>query len=66
MSDLATVTRLALTYDEAAAAVGYSKHVIRDAIDRGELAPSYGAKTKPVIRVTELQRWLDTLPTERP
>lgn len=69
MTDLAprltTVPRLALTYDEAALAVGYSKETLRQAIDRGELVPSYGTRTKPVLRVTELQRWLDTLPTER-
>lgn len=65
MSDLLNVPRLALTYEEAAVAVGYSKTTIRQAIERGELVPSYGTKAKPVVRITELQRWLDTLPTER-
>jgi DNA-binding XRE family transcriptional regulator len=59
------VPRLALTYDEAAAAVGYSKQVIRAAIEHGDLVPSYGTRSKPVIRIAELERWLETLPTER-
>jgi hypothetical protein len=60
-----TVPRLALTITEAATATGYSDDVIRAALGRGELVPRYGTKSKPVIPVTELQRWLDSLPTER-
>jgi hypothetical protein len=58
------VTKLALTIAEAAEAVGYSDDVIRAAMKRGELQASY-ANTKPVIRVTELTRWLESLPSER-
>lgn len=58
------MTKLALTIAEAAEAVAYSDDVIRLAIKRGDLQASY-ANSKPVIRVTELERWLDALPTER-
>ncbi len=58
--------KLALTYLEAADACGYSLKVIREAVDRGDLKPSYGTRTKPVLRVAELDRWLESLPAERP
>lgn len=55
--------KLALTLDEAAEASGYSRRVIQIAIARHELIPSY-ANSKPVIRVAELDRWLESLPSE--
>lgn len=57
--------KLAYTYDEAADATGYSTRVIREAVARGDLAPSY-ANSKPVIREQELRRWVDHLPAEPP
>lgn len=57
--------RLALTITEAADATGYSDDVIRAALGRGELTPRYGTKSKPVITIVELTRWLESLPTER-
>ncbi len=57
------MTALALNYEDAAAACGYSVKVLREAVHNGELLPSY-ANTKPVFRVPELERWLESLPTE--
>lgn len=57
--------KLALTYDEAAEAVGYSRSVIERAVKANRLLATY-ATVKPVIQVDELKRWLDSLPTERP
>lgn len=54
--------RLALTLEESAEACGYSKSTIQVAIERNELVPSY-ANSKPVVMVTELQRWLESLPS---
>lgn len=59
-------TKLAYTLSEAAEQVGYSDEILRQAIRRGELDASYGTVRKPVIRATELVRWLDALPTEKP
>jgi hypothetical protein len=56
--------KLALTYDEAAEACGYHRDVLRDAVKANELVASY-ANSKPVFLVTELQRWLESLPTEK-
>lgn len=55
--------KLAYSIPEAADAVGYSETVVKEALGRGDLIPSY-ANTKPVILATELQRWLETLPAE--
>lgn len=56
---------LALSYEDAAAAVGLkSSRLIREAVEKGDLIPTY-LNSKPVIRVSELERWLDTRPTER-
>lgn len=60
------MTRLALTYLEAAEACGYGLTTIRQAIDNGALVASWATRTKPVIRVAELDRWLESLPSERP
>lgn len=57
------MTKLAYTISEAAEAVSYSDDVIRLALKRGELRASY-ANSKPVIAAAELQRWLDSLPSE--
>lgn len=59
------VKKLAYTYAEAAVAVGYSPGVLREAVRRNELLPSF-ANTKPVFTEEELRRWLRSLPTEPP
>lgn len=60
-----TIT-LALSYDDAATAVGLSSaKLIRQAVRDGFLVPTY-LNSKPVIQVTELTRWLETQPSERP
>lgn len=58
----------AYTLEEAAMACGYGVSTIREAIRAGEIAPNYGGpkKSKPTIRVAELDRWLESLPTEKP
>lgn len=58
-------SKLAYPLPEAAEQVGYSDEILRKAIRRGELTASYGTGRKPVIRATELLRWLDALPTEK-
>jgi hypothetical protein len=57
--------KLALSYDEAAAALGVSKKVLQIAVRNNELVASY-PNSKPIFRLSELQRWLDSLPNERP
>jgi hypothetical protein len=57
------MTKLAYTIQEAADATGYSESVVKDAMSRGDLIPSY-ENTKPVFRRTELERWLDAMPAE--
>ena len=57
---------LALSYEDAATAVGLkSTKLIRQAVTDGQLIPTF-LNSKPVIRVSELDRWLDTLPAEKP
>lgn len=57
--------KLAYSLDEFAAAVSLHKNTIRAAIDAGDLVPSY-VGTKPLIARTEGERWLRSLPAERP
>jgi hypothetical protein len=59
----APIPKLAFTFEEAAAATGYGKTVIKMAVRRGDIIPSY-ANSKPVIRLEELQHWLEALPAE--
>jgi hypothetical protein len=61
-----TEQRLGLTYKEAAAMFGMDKRVIINACNRNDLARFYPAPRSPRIKPTELQRWVDTLPTESP
>lgn len=55
--------KLAFTFEEAADASGYSVDTIRRAVRSHDLIARY-ANTKPVIRVSELDDWLASLPTE--
>jgi hypothetical protein len=59
------VPRISLDYRDASRAVGYSQAAIRIAVDQGELSPSY-QNSKPVFLVSELERWVSSLPHERP
>ncbi|MDQ0679108.1 hypothetical protein QFZ30_002490 [Arthrobacter pascens] len=60
-----TIQKLAYTIDEAAEASGYSTDTIRRALRNSDMTARY-ANSKPVILVTELQEWLESLPTEAP
>ena len=56
--------KLAYSFEEAAAATGYSIDTIRRAVRNNQLVARY-ANTKPVITVTELTEWLESLPVDR-
>lgn len=58
-------TILALSIPDAAAAVSVSRDVLQLAIKRGELIAHY-PNSKPLIRLVDLEAWLDSLPTEKP
>ncbi|MFP3580001.1 hypothetical protein SB659_10510 [Arthrobacter sp. SIMBA_036] len=60
-----TIPKLALTWDEAAEASGYSVRTLKQAVYDGNLLARY-ANTKGVIRVEDLAKWLDDLPAESP
>ncbi|YCK81425.1 helix-turn-helix domain-containing protein [Arthrobacter sp. D3-18] len=60
-----TVPKLALTWEEAAEASGYSVRTLKQAVYDGNLMARY-ANTKAVIRVEDLAKWLDELPAEPP
>lgn len=57
--------KLSLDYEGAAEATGYSPDTIRRAVDNSEMVARF-ANSKPVIQVKELERWLESLPTEKP
>lgn len=56
---------ISYTVEEAAAATGYGRTTIDEAIARGDLLASY-ANQKGVIDIDELRRWVKSLPRERP
>jgi hypothetical protein len=58
-------TKLALTFEEAAEASGYSVRTLKAAAADHELLVKY-ANSKGVIRVADLDDWLDRLPAEPP
>lgn len=60
-----TVEKLALTFEEAAEASGYSIRTLKQAVYDGNLMARY-ANSKGVIRVEDLAKWLDDLPAEAP
>lgn len=60
-----TTQKLAYNIEEAAEATGYSVDTIRRAIRNHELVARY-ANSKPVVLVSELTEWLESLPTESP
>lgn len=57
--------KLSYTYEEAAASTGLSARYIRQLVAAGDIAVKY-AGTKPLIQATELEAWLDALPSEAP
>lgn len=59
------MSKLAFNFEEAAEATGYSVDTIRRAVRNSELTARY-ANSKPVVLVTELNEWLNALPTETP
>jgi len=59
------MSRLAFNFEQAAEAVGYSVDTIRRAVRNHELTARY-ANSKPVILASELEAWLESLPTEQP
>ena len=56
--------KLAYTYDQAAAAVGVSARTLRELVARGDLAVKY-VGSKPLILASDLEAWLEALPSER-
>lgn len=60
-----SIPKIALTFEEAAEASGYSVDTIRRAVRNNDLIARH-ANTKPVILVSELTDWLENLPTEAP
>lgn len=58
------MNKLAHTIPEAADLTSISEDIIRKAIRRGELNASYPS-SRPVIRTSELERWLEALPVDR-
>lgn len=59
------MSKLAYSIEEAAAATGYSTDSIRKAIRNNDLAVKY-ANSKPVVLASELEAWLNALPSEAP
>jgi hypothetical protein len=59
------VPRISLNYDDAAKAVGVSRSTLKMAVARGDLTPSY-QNTKPLFLISELQRWVESLPNDAP
>lgn len=68
MTDRHAKPPIAYTLEEAAQAVGIGISTLSAAIDGNELVARYVGpkKTKPVIQAKELDRWLDSLPSEKP
>lgn len=61
-----TLDKLAYSIPNFAKAVDLSETTLKLAIDAGELIPVYPAKRKPLITKQEGERWLQSLPAERP
>ena len=57
--------KLSFSIEEAATATGYSTDTIRRAIRNNDLAVKY-ANSKPVVLASELESWLNALPSEAP
>jgi hypothetical protein len=57
--------KLAYSTVELARAVGVSVDLVQRAVKDGSLMPSY-VSSKVIFPVTEAERWLTSLPTEKP
>ncbi|MEA5453253.1 helix-turn-helix domain-containing protein [Sinomonas sp. JGH33] len=57
--------RKAFNVQQAAELCGVSPDVIRRAIARGDLIARYPS-SRPIVEASELDTWLDRLPTEPP
>ena len=57
--------KIAYSLAEAAEATGYSERVIQRALAEHKLLARY-ANSKPVIKASDLEDWIEKLPTERP
>lgn len=58
-----SIQKLSYNWVEAAEATGYSVDTIRRAVRNNQLTARY-ANSKPVILVSELTEWLESLSTE--
>ena len=65
LDKLAHSDKLAYSIPNLAAAVDLSVSTVREHIDAGNLVPAY-PNTKPIIMRSEAERWLRSLPPERP
>lgn len=54
---------IAYTIPDAAEACGVSETVLKEAINRGDIARRY-PNSKPIIAVDELREWVNSLPLE--
>jgi len=59
------MTKIAYNLKEAAVAAGVSESTLRRAISNNDLIAHYPT-SKPVIKVDELNAWIDNTPTESP
>lgn len=57
--------KLAYSLPNFAKAVDLSVDTVRKAIERGDLIPGY-PNSKPIVSKAEGERWLSTLPAEKP
>lgn len=57
--------QLSLPVPLAAELVGVSRDVLELAIKRGECMVRY-PNSKPLVRIVDLEAWLESLPTQRP
>lgn len=55
--------KIAYTYEEAAAELGCSSKMLRRAVKDNLLVATYLSPRKPVIRLADLNAWLDSKPT---
>lgn len=60
----ATANAISVDVDEAAARTSLSPTTIRAAIKDGELIARYSG-SKLIVRVVDLEAWIDALPTRR-
>lgn len=62
---VAKMSKIAYSLEEATEQVGYSVRTIRYAIKNGDLIAGY-ANSKPVLSHKALEEWIENLPSESP